>query len=74
MHRDNVVVAHERRIYSFLDLMGDLGGVLEIVSVVFGFFLFCISEHSFNMGAIQKLFLAKTKDVKLFHVHNQGYS
>ena len=54
--------------------MGDLGGVMEIVSVAFGFFLFCLSEHSFYMGAIQKLFLANTKDVKLFHVCSHGYS
>ena len=74
MHRDNVYIAHERRIYSFLDLMGDLGGVMEIVSVVVGFFLFCISEHSFYMGAIEKLFLADTKDASLFQVHDHGYS
>lgn len=54
--------------------MGDLGGVIEIVSVAFGFFLFCISEHSFYLGAIQKLYLANTKDVKLFKIDSHGYS
>jgi hypothetical protein len=35
---------HKRKVYGFLDLLGDLGGVTEIVMIVFGFFLFSISE------------------------------
>ena len=40
-------IQHERTIYSFFDLLGDLGGVTEVIMVSFGFMLFPISEHSF---------------------------
>ena len=66
VYRDNVEISHERVIYSFLDLLGDLGGVTEIIMVVFGIFLFPISEHSFHTSALKRMFMAKTKDDNLF--------
>ena len=66
LHRDNVLVLHERSIYGFIDLLGDLGGVLEIVLLVFGLFLSPISEYSFNIKAIQKLYKAKTNEPSMF--------
>lgn len=55
-----------RQIYNIFDLLGDLGGVTEVIMVCFGFFLFSISEHSFVMTASQKLFFARTQDGGLF--------
>lgn len=52
--------------YGFLDLLGDLGGVTEVLMLVFGFFLFPISEHSFYVHAASLLYFAKTEDEKLF--------
>ena len=47
-------------------MLGDLGGVTEILMLVFGFFLFPISEHSFNIQAGKKLYIANTKEDDLF--------
>ena len=53
---------HERKVYSFLELIGDLGGVLEILLLIFGIFINPISEFSFYMKAIKKMFLIRTQD------------
>ena len=72
MSRDNGQILHERRIYSILDFMGDLGGVLEVVMVTFGIFLNGISEHSFYTRAIKKFYSAKTRDDKIFRKNSTG--
>ena len=46
--------------------MGDLGGVIEVLLIVFNIIFLPMSEHSFNLKAIKKLFLARTKDDALF--------
>ena len=61
-----VNLKHTRIVYNFLDLLGDLGGVTEVIMIVFGFFIFPISEHSFIMKATQKFFLARTADKTIF--------
>lgn len=66
IYRDNVEVVHERVVYSFLDLLGDLGGVTEIITLAFGIFLLPISEHSFYVAALKKMYMARTKDDTLF--------
>ena len=48
------------------DLLGDLGGVTEVIMICFGFMLYPISEHSFYLKAFKKLFIAKTADDKIF--------
>jgi hypothetical protein len=48
------------------DLLGDLGGITEVIMIIFGTFLFSISEHSFYLTASQKLFYAKTSDNEVF--------
>jgi hypothetical protein len=40
-----------RQIYNIFDLLGDLGGVTEVIMIVFGFILFSFSEHSFYLTA-----------------------
>lgn len=59
-------VNHERSVYMFLDLLGDLGGLTEVFKLAFGFFLYTISEHSFYLQATKRLFLAKTRTEGLF--------
>ena len=61
LYIDKVENMNERKIYNFFDLLGDLGGVSEIVFLVFSFFLLPISRHSFIVKATKKLFLARTK-------------
>ena len=55
-----------RQVYNIFDLLGDLGGVTEVIMLTFGFFLFSVSEHSFHMTAIKKLFYARTRDNEIF--------
>lgn len=43
---------HTREVYSILELIGDLGGVLEIFVLVFVFLVSPITEYSFTMKAI----------------------
>jgi hypothetical protein len=38
-----LTITHYKKIYSFIDFLGTIGGVLEILMLVFGFFLFPIS-------------------------------
>ena len=61
-----MLIFHERVIYSVLDLLGDLGGVIEIIILAFGIFIFPISRHSFYTAALKRMFMARTKDPKLF--------
>lgn len=63
---DQVTIQHGRRIYSLFDLLGDLGGVTEVIMICFGFMLYPISEHSFYLKAFKKLFIAKTDDETIF--------
>ena len=46
--------------------MGDIGGILEFTLIVFGFFIYPISEHSFFLRASRQMFFARTKDKSLF--------
>ena len=59
---------HSRESYDITDLIGDLGGVLEVMISAIGFFLFPISSHSFGLKILEKLFLARTNDKKIFSV------
>ena len=58
----DISVAHSREKYSLLDLLGDLGGVLEVIILVTGMIFFSISEHSFVLKVIEKMFFARTDD------------
>lgn len=49
-----------------LDLIGDLGGVIEVLAISFGILLVPMSKHLFILRATKKLFLAKTDDDSLF--------
>ena len=49
-----------------MDLIGDLGGVLEVITFIFGIFLFPVSEFSFIIKALEKLYLARTSQTGLF--------
>ena len=59
-------VNYSRDVYNILGVLGDLGGIVEVIMIIFGFFLFPISEHSFYLKAARMLYYARTKDDKLF--------
>jgi len=73
IYLDQQGAIHKRKIFNFFDLLGVMGGVLEVIVFIFGFLMFPISEHSFVMIAISRLFLAKTNDETLFQQDVKGF-
>ena len=63
---DNMMVGNNRAVYNLLDLLSDLGGIDMFLFTFFARFLTPISKHSFNLKAIKKLYMARTKDKDLF--------
>lgn len=62
IYLNSAVVTHKRIIYDIVALLGDLGGVTEVIGLVLGIMLFPISESSYNMMSTKRMFLARTKD------------
>ena len=58
--QDNVVITHERWVYTLMDLMGDLGGVMDVLIFIGGIFISPYSEFNFNMTVIENLYKVKT--------------
>lgn len=52
--------------YNFLNFIGDIAGIYDLIFVVVGFFIFPISKHSFFLSAMKKMFLVKTMDSHIF--------
>lgn len=59
-------VKYIREVYNIFGVLGDLGGIVEVIMIIFGFFLFPISEHSFYLKAARLLYFARTKDQTMF--------
>ena len=57
---DQKGVSHSRRKYCLLDLIGDLGGITDVLIRAFGFFMFPIAYHSFILNATQKLYFGRS--------------
>ena len=62
----HVKLEHERKVYGILDALGDYGGLEGVILVTAAYLLSPVASHSFFTKAIQKLFIAKTKDANLF--------
>lgn len=60
-------IEHERQIYTFMDLIGNLGGVHDLILLLFSLFFGSISEHSYILKALEKLYLVKTKEKTIFN-------
>ena len=63
---DSTMTTSNRSIYHFLDVLGDMGGVLEILIVVFGIVCCTFSEYSFIITAANKYFNARTSNEIIF--------
>jgi hypothetical protein len=57
---------HERKIYGILDVLGDFGGVQQVLETVAAILMGPIAAHAFLSKAISKLYLARTDDAALF--------
>jgi len=51
---------HEREVYNAIDLIGEMGGVIEIFVIVFGLIIYPVSKQSFILKASSLLFKART--------------
>ena len=56
-----------RQAYDINNMLGDLGGVFRVLVTFFGVIFYPISQYLFYVNSMQKLYLARTKDSKLFH-------
>ena len=59
-------ISHSRRIYSLLDVLGDFGGLNEVIMSVLALLLSPWVEFQFNLKALQKLYLVKTRRTDQF--------
>ena len=59
-------VVHKRTTYDLVGLLGDMGGIQGILISILGILCFPISEHSFNIKAARKLFMARLAQQNLF--------
>jgi hypothetical protein len=55
----NESIEYERKVYNLLDLFGDLGGFVEVLIGIAAVFICPLSEFSFNLSAIKKLYVAR---------------
>jgi hypothetical protein len=59
-------VTHIRECFNIPDMIGNLGGVIEVFVIIFGIIIFPLSEHKFTLKAVQLLFFARTRDPNFF--------
>jgi hypothetical protein len=64
-------IEHRREVYNLLDVIGDLGGVVEVFLFIFGIVLYPISKMSFIFKATKMLFHARTSDINMFKIKNK---
>ena len=64
--QDNEVFYHTRSVYTFMNLVGEIGGTLGVFTTVLGFIITPITNHSFFVKIVSELLIAKTKNNKLF--------
>jgi hypothetical protein len=62
---------HMKTVYSLVDCLSDLGGLIEIVFVLSAYSIGSWVSHSYNLRTIQQLFLASTQDDNLFKESKQ---
>ena len=58
--------AHERTKYALFDLLGDFGGVMQVLFLIGEYLLSAYAENNFLIKAFQKLYMARTNDSTLF--------
>ena len=59
---DTVMVMHSRKEYNFIDLLGDVGGIQNILTLLCGFFFFRLSQFAMQLDSFNRLFVLDEKD------------
>ena len=57
-------VLHSREAFNIIDMLGDLGGLVDIIIVVFSLFVSPYASTSFMVKLLSKLYKVKTKKMK----------
>ena len=65
-YMDESSISHYREVYTSIDALGDIGGIIEIILIVFGTIFLPIARHSFYLRASRFMFFARSKDSSLF--------
>ena len=58
--------SHFRHSFDLIDVFSDIGGILEMFVLIFGFLVYPISKYSFYIESIQKSFLVECNDKSIF--------
>ena len=59
-------INNERTNYGLFDLFGDIGGLMEILTLIGAQLILAYSDHNFIIKALSKLYKARTKSKGLF--------
>lgn len=62
-----------RIVYGITNLLSDLGGIMNIMICIFGIIFKPVSKFLYYTNTIKGLFLARTKDSKLFIPAKDGH-
>ena len=55
-------LSHQRTSYNTMDMLGDLGGITEVLNILFSLLLWGYPKFSYGMKTLEKLYIAKTKE------------
>jgi len=54
---------YKRHVYNFVDFLGELGGILELIVFLCGIIMYPINEHKFYVYSLSKLFIKEPKKI-----------
>lgn len=57
---------YQRKVYDFLMVLGDIGGVQAIFFYIIGLFCLPFSHFSYNLKVTKNLYKARTNDIYMF--------
>lgn len=69
---DATGIDYLREVYNLIDALGDIGGIFQIVLIVFGCIFLPISRHSFYLRASRFMFFARSRDTNMFVKGNEN--
>ena len=65
-YMDKTGISHMREVYTLIDALGDIGGIIEIIFIVFGSIFLPIARHSFYLKASRFMYFARSRNSTLF--------
>ena len=63
---DEMGIESKREVYTLIDSLGDIGGIIQIIMIIFGAIILPISSHSYYLQASRMMFFARSHDNSLF--------